>query len=362
MDCCQRELESNKRQNAFERELKKHDIVHEKERRRRNLVTFSDHFSGCRCTFDPNSDGVEYPALTRLRTERNNISIQSNKHETNEDHINDEKDELACQNDDSDDEYDYLLDDIDVSEEDNELKLIQENRRIELEFDILKLQVAQQHGYGVLRHMHPSRILRAAGLAPGTRDPPFAVVVHLFDPESVSSPSLDLHLESIAPKLGRGTKFMSSCGRSVLTMDRSLASRVLPKFQVEKDIPALLVVREGVVVNICHQLLGLSDDRRLKDVEIIPDIVTDWLRHCNCLVEEAPDIVNMCLISPVEDALISNMMSEQALSRLQDRYDCGVADCNKNFFHEHVGISNTEQTGLVLSEATILAQNDEVTA
>jgi hypothetical protein len=360
--CCQKEYEANKRHNELALALRKHDVVLEKERQRRNLVTFSDNSSGCRCTFDPNSDGIEYPSLTRLRAQRNNITTESTNYQTNMDHVDEKKVESENEGEESSDgEYDYLLDDLEISEKDDELKLIEEKRRIELELEILKQQVAQQHGYGVLRQMHPRRVLRAAGLAPGTRNPPFAVIVHLFDPESIASASLDIHLESIAPKLGRGTKFMSSNGRSVLNMDHSLASRIHPNFQAEKDLPALLVVHQGIVVNICRRLLDLTPDRMSTDEEIVPEVVTDWLRHCNSLVEEAPDIADLCRIRPEEDALINNMMCKEVFSQVQEkRFDCGVAECAKTFFHEHVGISNKEQSGLVVSEALILGQDDEV--
>jgi hypothetical protein len=36
-----------------------------------------------------------------------------------------------------------------------------------------------------------------------------------------------------------------------------------------------------------------------------------------------------------------------------NRYDCGVLNCSKPFFHEHVGISTKAQDGLLISEETV---------
>ena len=59
------------------RTLDRHDITALAERRRRHLVTTLDSFTGCRCCFDPNSDGGEYAALIELREKRMKL-LQSN--------------------------------------------------------------------------------------------------------------------------------------------------------------------------------------------------------------------------------------------------------------------------------------------
>lgn len=59
--------ESIRHGNAIKRTLQRHDVVAEKERRRRQLVQ-TPAFTGCRCCYDPNSDGSgEYRALIELR-------------------------------------------------------------------------------------------------------------------------------------------------------------------------------------------------------------------------------------------------------------------------------------------------------
>ena len=42
----------------------------------------------------------------------------------------------------------------------------------------------------------------------------------------------------------------------------------------------------------------------------------------------------------------------------QERYDCGIASCNKCFYHEHVGIKNEAQDGLLVSESQVAATSD----
>jgi hypothetical protein len=79
----------------------------------------------------------------------------------------------------------------------------------------------------------------------------------------------------------------------------------------------------------------------------------------------------LCFIRPEEEALIDSgyMPAPQSSSRgrkiaaaaieEEERYDCGVEGCCKSFKHEHVGIQTTEQSGLVVSEETILNTNFE---
>lgn len=74
---------------------------------------------------------------------------------------------------------------------------------------MLQQEVAIQHGYGVHHQMQPNQVLRAAGLG-GTTPPP-AVVLHLVDPDSMASASLDVCLEKLALTF-RGTKFLRSGG------------------------------------------------------------------------------------------------------------------------------------------------------
>ena len=57
------QVEGNRRQNALESTLRRHDVVAMTERRRRNLIQTND-FEGCRCSYHPTNDGCgDYPAL-----------------------------------------------------------------------------------------------------------------------------------------------------------------------------------------------------------------------------------------------------------------------------------------------------------
>jgi hypothetical protein len=71
--------------------------------------------------------------------------------------------------------------------------------------------------------MHPTRVLRAAVRA---RDSPSAVVLHIVDPDSIASASLDLYLETLSVTTASGTKFLRSGGRATLLMDAELAGKV----------------------------------------------------------------------------------------------------------------------------------------
>ena len=380
--CCQREIQGNRYKSALTRTLERHDVVAMAERRRKHLVTTLDHFTGCRCCFDPNSDGGEYAALIELREKRKNQ--QENQQEKNDDrNIEEEEKKVESQpavdkpitrkeEEESDDEFDYLLDE-DIG--DPIMKEAEERRRAELEMSVLSQQIIRQHGYGVHRQMHPSRVLRAAGLGEKTKKHEVvapATVLHLVDPESMASASLDLFLEELAGEnisennsnnsrysnLARGTKFMRSGGRSTLLMDAELASKALPRLQPDSDLPALVAIRDGVVVNTCPRLSGLTTDPMTDEVDTYA--VFQWLDRCGVLLSQPPMIDEVCRIRPEEEALMDYLEASKTATQppAEERFDCGNPLCNKSFPHEHVGMKNEEQSGLVVSEQEVIGGNN----
>jgi hypothetical protein len=343
--CCRREEEEIRYGNSIRRTLQKHDIVAEKERRRRHLVE-TPEFTGCRCCYDPNSDGGEYRALMELRerigvvevdVEEGAVLPEEKKHDLEDEHEDSEEDE-----------FDYLLDE-DLPEQNEELKALEFIRRAELEMAWYSREVSLPHGYGVHRQMHPARVLKAAGLVPGTRDPPPAVVLHLVDADSMASATLDMYLEKLAVTTAKGTKFLRSGGRSVLLMDADLAKKVLPKMHPDKEMPALVSIRDGVVINTSPNLRGLVDENG----EIVPNAVYEWLDKSGVLLQQPPILQAVCRIRPEEEALM-DYMTTQKPQREEVHYNCGVANCSKTFAHEHVGVKNEQQDGLLVSEEQIL--------
>ena len=327
------QIESNRLRSALETTLRRHDVTILAERRRRHLIPNLSWGDGCRCCYDPNSDGGEYCTLLELRKEQQKDD-QENHPQTEDDSVRDE---------DSDDEFDYLLDE--QLPEDCGLKEAEDRRRAELEFQLLVQESAFQHGYGTHRQMHPTRVLKAAGLAK-SKLPPHAVVLHLVDPDSYASARLDLILEDLA-HIYRGTKFMRSGGRSTLLLDAELAKQVLPRLQPETDMPTLVAIRDGVVLATCPNLQGLAQSDNVSY-----DAVRDWLDKANVLVERTPDFDDVCGIRPEEEALIDNMVA--AKLRQGERFNCGIPTCQKTFPHEHVGVQNDEQSGRILSEEEII--------
>jgi len=333
-DCCRREVESNRKYNALTSTLNRHDITVLAERRKRHVLHNLKFGSGCRCSYDPDADGGEYRCLIEMREEFNHEKAAG------EDEEQDDPKEQEREDSDSDDEFDYLLDeDLPVDSD------LEERRRAELEYAMLEQEIALHHGYGAHRQMHPNRVLRGAGLG-GARAPPSTVVLHLFDPDSTVSASLDLYLEKLAATY-KGTKFMRAGGRSTLLMDTNYAAASLPNLKADTDMPALIAIRNGDVIAVCPRLHGLADEDRIIDHE-----VRDWLDHANVLVERPPPLDQLCRIRPEEDALLDHMRASNLPP--EPRYNCGVPTCNKPFPHEHVGIQNQQQDGLVLPEDTVV--------
>jgi hypothetical protein len=263
----------------------------------------------------------------------------------------------------SDDEFDYLLDEKLPGEIDT-IRELEEKRRAELEYEFFMRQVAGQHGYGVHRQLHPTRVLKAAGLldtGSSGRIPPPAVVLHLVDPDSMGSASLDYFLETTLAPTNPGTVFLRSGGRSTLLMDPSVANKYLPSnvLDPDRDMPALLAIKDGIVVNACPSLHGLTN-RNYDHIDTYA--VRQWLENAGVLLKQAPRLDFLCAIRPEEDALMDymgNAHKQETISTEEVRYNCGIEGCNKTFHHEHVGIQTSEQDGLVVKEDFIIGRNSE---
>jgi len=328
---------------VLEQTLSRHDVVAMKERRKRHLLPNLSWGVGCRCCYDPNSDGGEYRALMEARDRQ----LKDKEEQEEEEEQKEENDS----DDDSDDEFDYLLDEDLPGDDGGVIHELEERRRAELEFAMLQQEVAIQHGYGVHRQMHPNRVLKGAGLG-GTPSP--AVVLHLVDPDSMASASLDLNLEELA-KTYRGTKFLRSGGRSVLLMDAEMAKKSLPRLSPDADMPALVAIREGVVIAVCPRLQGLvSDDS--DEAVIIPGEVRSWLDKAGVLLERPPPIEEVCLIRPEEEALMDHLAA--SAKNALPRYECGMPMCDKTFPHEHVGVQTKQQDGLVIQEEDVIGTEE----
>ena len=411
--CCQREIKRNVRSGAIRRTLQRHDIVGERERRRRNLV-HGVGFEGCRCMYDPRVDGGEYSALSSLRRRQqqqqqdqeqpprennddNEVTVsyvrrsaastveelycvdipnaRKGDEETEHQKVNQEKSTIDEKDDDDDDEFDYLLDE-DLPGQSEALKLLEEQRRVELENDMLQRETQLQHGYGVCRQMHPSRALKAAGLVQSNTSAAAAarrrdhnsslVVVHLFDPHSIVSASLDLYLEELARRM-RGTIFIRSEGRSTLILEEGLVQNgALPRLQADRDLPVLIAIKDGMVIQTSCGLQDFVDKSRHcrsmtaeEEDCIIPEAVYNWLDRLGILRDTPPSLDELCRIRPEEEVLMDYLVQDKGPKRRsapqpEDFFQCGVEGCQKLFAHQHVGIETKEQSGLVVSESEII--------
>mmetsp|Transcript_1206 Transcript_1206/g.1358 ORF Transcript_1206/g.1358 Transcript_1206/m.1358 type:complete len:409 (-) Transcript_1206:9-1235(-) len=384
-DCCRREVEGNRKYNALASTLRRHDIAALAERRRLHLVKIP--YDACRCSCDPKSDGGEYQALIEFKeqkqreqekeaerfrereeeqtSEKEELDVPSNNNyrSKNKGSLDDDEENNSV---DSDDEFDYLLDE-DFGMEGQMVRELEEKRRAELEYLVLMRQIAGYHGYGVHRQIHPSRVLRVAGLgrestsinASSSLPPPPAVVLHLVDPDSIASASLDYYLETDLAKECAGTIFLRSSGRSVLEMDLALAQKSFPSNVLSPDraIPALIAIRDGVVVNTCPRLLGLASS---SDGIVEPHAVRHWLDRSGVLLPNPPT-EDICMIRPEQevhmDFMVSQQQQKQAPPPEEIRYNCGIKGCHKSFKHEHVGVKTETSDGLVVKEETVLGND-----
>ena len=88
------------------------------------------------------------------------------------------------------------------------------------------------------------------------------------------------------------------------------------------------------------------------------------LDRAKVLIDALPLVEAVCRIRPEEDMMMENMRQLRGLGRqaeeidgedAQNCYDCGVDGCNKPFFHEHVGVKNDAQDGMLVSESQVVA-------
>ena len=354
----------------METALRAHDRVAKAEDSRRNQQTLWREYNpanlvraefgdGCRCCYDPNEDGGEYELLAEARRERANAR-------------SDEKNELdsetkdpvgsASDSESSDDEFDYLLDE-DLPGAQSEYDNI---RRAELESLAKRVEVANYHGYGVHRQLHPKRALTSVGYGLYQKRDTFrprGAVLHLFDAYSPLSASLDLCLEDLASK-HPGTKFVRSIGVSTLTYAEGADS---PADWRRGDLPVLLALREGRVVAWSSGLHDFECGRS----EVDARAVELWLESAGVMLTDVPPQDLLCRIRPEEEMLLESMrherskgrgfggmMSQLGLDKEMDieedeYYDCGVKGCCKQFYHEHVGVQNDIQDGLLVSESEL---------
>ncbi len=370
-------IEDNRKRNALETTLRRHDRIALAERRRRHLIKDLSFGEACRCCHDQN-DGGEYTALIELRASLSEQNQENQEdldldHQDYENHAYERKVNNDSDNDDSDDdsEFDYLLDE-DLpggGESDSQLQLLQQERMAELQLSAIMRESAMQHGFGVHRQFHPQRVLYAAGLGlegkarVGVADIPPAAVIHLNE-DNVLSASLDLCLEEMALNRYRGTKFVRSYGRSTMTFNAELVQRVFPKMKKDSSLPALIAVKDGVVVSICENLSlfvagggNTHSCNKIDDAQVEPRAVEEWLDRTGVLLHDVPiDFEDYCRIRPEEDSLLQNMMREKArIDEINEEsiFQCGVPGCRKTFHHEHVGVKNEEQSGLVVSKEKI---------
>jgi hypothetical protein len=324
-----------------------------------NLINTLSFGSGCRCCYDPSGDGGEYELLAAARKERPNGRVDQRLSQTAEngsgDKVNPSND--GSENSDSDDEFNYLLDeDIETTSEND----LQAHRRAELENMARQYEILRFHGFGVHRQMHPQRVFPSVGYGVIDKDryiPPGAVI-HLYDAFSPLSVSLDFCLEDISSRYP-GTKFVRGLGvSSIVFADDGDDDR-----WKNADLPMLLAIKGGKVVAFSS---GLRDFSNGGD-NVEPRMVEQWLDFGGVLVDTPPPVEAVCRIRPEEDMLMENMRQLRGLGKetfegdkegKQDRYDCGVDGCIKSFYHEHVGIKTETQDGILVSESQVTSDGE----
>ena len=118
-------------------------------------------------------------------------------------------------------------------------------------------------------------------------------------------------------------------------------------------LPCLIAIREGAIRTTCPQLSSLSHGNNGIDVHA----VESWLDQAGVLLDRPPPMEELCLIQPEQEALMDAMGMSAATTQVkEERYDCGLEGCSKSYFHEHVGVTTSEQSGLVVPPEEVLVE------
>jgi hypothetical protein len=424
-------LQQNDRVAAYERTRRGQDPIHnassiqqqQQQQRNPHLVSVPlgssslRFFDGCRCSYDPSRDGgTDYLALAELRQQQGSNSDKDHGSAAGVGHHeidSDSDDDLEAfmegfggggagsvtkrTSDDGDVDDDIDDDDPLLQMDDGPVSEWERQRKQQLMQQLQSLEAARQHGYGGHRPMHPTRVLKVAGLtapnrnnaknAAPSRIPPASVVVHLYDPDSLASASLDLYLEQALAPQYPGTMFLRSAGRVTSAVERDLLTQLANQpanshvgrslMQLindpEDSFPALLVVRSGQVINVAcgfHRPSQHWVDPTTG--KIVPPAVEEWLDRSSAgngdasvLCRQPPALSEICHLRPEELALLDYLRtcnndggraqhefltavecsSRAGVGKGEDGYedsvyDCGMPGCRKTYHHQHVGIGD----------------------
>jgi len=185
-----------------------------------------------------------------------------------------------------------------------------------------------------------------------TTPPPPVVVLHLYDSESMASAWLDSYLEEFAAQ-ARGTLFIRSHGRGTLFQEDTgpLQSRL----HAQTDMPALVLMKEGVVATVCPNLSDILIDSPEEDQPHVDRSALEaWLFKTGALDQRTPPAFEtLCRMRPEEEALMDSLRAPTQQSQ-ESYYNCGLPGCQKTFAHEHVGITTEQQDGMVVSANKVL--------
>lgn len=294
----------------------------------------------------------EYSSLKTLRTTQRDKKklIQNDLTKVTATSYPDEDNYESLSESEEGSEYDYLLNNDDVN-----IHAFNQQRMKELHQQSSKSTT--QCGI-VYDQIPPQNIFEAAGLCAGCRKLSCcdkvrpAAVIHLYEDCRICA-SLDLCLEEIISTYN-GTKFIRSFGRQALFHNRNIVQKSLP--QLRNGLPTLIAVKDGVVEAMCQNLSTFINPR---NNEIEPSSVENWLNQAGVLLKEVPFSSKSCC--HVASGRIDHKKGRTPIAMpkfdVEDLFKCGLPGCQKNFHHEHIGIKNEQQDGMLVREKDIIGKH-----
>jgi hypothetical protein len=335
--CCQREIESRRRETAVTRELRKGDRSNERNDIISTVFTCFNRYKSCGCCKDTPAD---YALLSELKM------LQEHEH-----HSAYELDNNRGEDDeeDSDDEFFRELD---------EPTPFEQQRLHEIKAAAERFEAAKKMGYGIHRDdsvQHIGDMIRQGQV----------VLCHICDTNSIICARIDLALESLARKY-LGTVFRRLNNKSTFSGASDEAQRFRSEWRIsdnsDANSPCLVVFSGGDLMLVTSSLDRFVDPAERYTTVGEVDVGADSQSVTVSELEKFLDQARALLLAPPSWMGMESTSILRSI-RAEDGEDddgedgrptssyCGHPGCERNFPHEHVGESRGSGDSAGRSEA-----------
>jgi hypothetical protein len=341
--CCQREIEQESARTVALNAVRSKDKIFERQR----MMELENRKLRCGCCFVERVEGEDYPVLAGLRSIKFASMVAG---------------EAAAFEDAPVDGHGRVGEEEDSEEEDSDSEFLDDlpsSFTSSIAENALKNELLRAHGFGFPLSLAVTSLPTALDpLVAGEHVP---TVLHLYDPTLADCAHLDLYLEGVASDYV-GTRWFRADGTKLFDNPYPEMARLRASLKLESrgDLPALVAVRGGVLVNVSKGLQALGKLNRAANLSpnfpsepcLTLSAVQPWLDSCGVLSSaQAVDVARLCKASTEIREMSERAREDEEDGEVEERFDCGMSGCCKTFVHQHIGAGEVEgQGGQLLRE------------